>query len=160
MAKFGIFSWFGFVLPLPKRLELIQRAGFEATCLWWEDEVGDYPVKKYDMPKMVLDFGLTVDNIHTPFCNSNDLWSDSLPAQEKILSQYLTWLEDCARFNIPAMVMHIMEGDLVPQVNKYGMESISKLVREAENLKVRIAVENTRFTDGITFILSEIDSEY
>ncbi len=40
MAKYGIFSWFGFVMPLSERLELIKKAGFDSTCLWWEDEDG------------------------------------------------------------------------------------------------------------------------
>ncbi|NLZ52337.1 MAG: sugar phosphate isomerase/epimerase [Thermoanaerobacteraceae bacterium] len=160
MDKFGIFSWFGFVMPLPERLEFIQSSGFNSTCLWWEDEEGDYTVKKTDMPKMVSDFGLTIDNIHTPFCNSNDLWSESFSARSKIIKQYLTWLEDCAKFNIPIMVMHIMEGDIVPKVNKYGIESIWQLTQEAKKLKVKIALENTGFIHGITFILSEIESEY
>lgn len=160
MAKFGIFAWFGFVMPLSKRLELIKRAGFDSTCLWWEDEEGHYPIKKTDMPMMVRDLGLTLDNIHTPFCNSNDLWSEFFSARSKIIKKYLTWLEDCARFNIPIMVMHIMEGDIVPKVNKYGIESIWKLTQEAEKLKVKIALENTRFSHGITSILSEIESEH
>jgi len=160
MAKSGIFSWFGFVMPLSKRLELIKSAGFDSTCLWWEDEWGDYPVKKADMPKMARDFGLILDNIHTPTCNSNDLWSEDPFARSKIINQYLNWLEDCARFDIPIMVMHIMEGDIPPKLSKYGVESISHLTLKAQELNVKIAVENTRFTDGIALILSEIDSEY
>jgi len=160
VAKCGIFSWFGFLLPLPKRLELIKSAGFDATCLWWEDEEGDFPVKKAEMPKMVADFGLTIDNIHTPFCNTNDLWSESLSARSKIVSQYQIWLEDCARFDIPIMVMHIMEGDIISELNLGGIESIWQLVRKAEELKVKIAIENTRLPDGIRFVLSEIESEH
>lgn len=160
MAKYGIFSWFGFVMPLSKRLELIKRAGFGSTSLWWEDEEGNYSIKKTHMPKMVSNFGLTLDNIHTPFCNSNDLWSEYFSVRSKIIKQYLTWLEDCAKFNIPIMVMHIMEGDIVPKLNKYGIESISYLTRKAQELNVKIALENTKFADGITFILSEIKSDY
>ncbi len=160
MAKYGIFSWFGFVMPLSERLELIKKAGFDSTCLWWEDEEGAYPVKKTDMPKMVRDFGLSLDNIHTPFCNSNDLWSESLSARSEIVKQYLGWLEDCARFDIPIMVMHIMEGDILPELSSNGIESMSYLVKKAEELRVKIAVENTKFADGVDFILSEIESEY
>ena len=67
MAKYGIFSWFGFVMPLSERLELIKKAGFDSTCLWWEDEEGAYPVKKTDMPKMVRDFGLSLEISIRPF---------------------------------------------------------------------------------------------
>lgn len=53
VPKLGIFSWFGFVMPLRKRLELIKNAGFDVTSLWWEDEEGNPPTRKDEMPRMV-----------------------------------------------------------------------------------------------------------
>ena len=55
MPKFGIFSWFGFVMSLSKRIELIKNAGFDSTSLWWEDEEGSPSIKKNEMPKIVRD---------------------------------------------------------------------------------------------------------
>lgn len=160
MPKLGIFSWFGFVMPLSQRLELIKNAGFDSTSLWWEDEEGSPPAEKNEMPKMVRDSGLTLENLHVPFNQTNDLWSENAADRDNIVKQHITWLEDCAKFNIPIIVMHVMEGDMVPGLNKYGIESMSYITKKAEEYKVKVAVENTKSAAAISLILSEIQSEY
>ncbi|WP_286680571.1 sugar phosphate isomerase/epimerase family protein [Tepidanaerobacter sp. EBM-49] len=156
--KLGIFSWFGFVMPIFERLDLIKSAGFEATSLWWEDEEGTPCIPKDAMPEMVREAGLYLENIHAPFTDSADLWSESKSARQKILKEHTAWLEDCAKHEIPIMVMHIVEGDKIPTINKYGIESLSYLTKKAEEYNVKIALENTKMTGGIPFILSEIES--
>lgn len=158
--KLGIFSWFGFVLPLPERLRLIKQAGFDAVSLWWEDEQGLKVVKKDDFTALVDDSGLIFENIHAPFNNTNDLWNENKTARNKIIKKHLNWLEDCAKYNIPLMVMHVTEGDNAAAPNKYGIESMLCLVRFAENVGVKIAIENTRREDNISIILNEILSEH
>jgi sugar phosphate isomerase/epimerase len=160
VPKFGIFSWFGFVMSLSKRIELIKNAGFDSTSLWWEDEEGSPSIKKNEMPKIVRDSGLILENIHVPFNDSNNLWSETASARDKIVKQHVTWLEDCAKFDIPIMVMHIMEGNMTPELNKYGIESMLYLTKKAEEYKVKIAAENTKLVGGIHFILSEIQSDH
>ena len=157
--RLGIFSWFGYVMPFPKRLELIKKAGFDATCIWWEDEEGP-SIEKHEMPKMVVDSGLIIDNIHAPFCASNDLWSESSQAREEIIKKHMMWIEDCAKHRIPIMVMHLTEGEVTPAPNKYGVESMLSLVKVAEDLGVKIAVENTRREDNVPFVLSQIPSAH
>lgn len=156
--KLGIFSWFGFVMPLFERLDLIKSAGFDATSLWWEDEEGTPKIAKDVMPNMVREAGLYLENIHAPFTDSADLWSESNSARQKILKEHTAWLEDCAKHEIPIMVMHVVEGDKIPTINKYGIESLSYLTRKAEEYNVKIALENTKMAGGIPFIFSEIES--
>lgn len=158
--KLGIFSWFGFVIPLPERLKMIKEAGFDATSVWWEDEKEPFAICKQDMPRMVKEAGLLLENIHVPYNNSNDLWSENTDARESIVRKHIEWLNDCSRFNIPLMVMHIMEGEEPPAPNKYGIESMSHLVKAAEELGVKIAIENTLRDDSVLFLLSEIKSSH
>ncbi len=155
--KLGIFSWFGFVMPFRERLKLIKQAGFDVTCIWWEDEEG---LSRNEMPKIVLDSGLSIDNIHTPFCDSNALWSETAYTRKKIIQKYSIWLEDCAKHDIPIMVMHLTEGERTPKPNKYGIESMETLVKIAEALGVKIAIENTCRRDNIPFVLSSVPSGY
>lgn len=154
----GIFSWFGFFIPLPERLELIKKAGFEATSLWWEDE--EYPrrIPKAEMVAMVRDWGLVLDNIHAPFTDLNQLWSSNRYARQKIVDLHRQMLEDCARFNIPVMVMHVVEGEEPPAPNYAGIKSMERLVLTAEEFGVKIAVENTRRADSLCLVLREIPS--
>ncbi|PKM78046.1 MAG: sugar phosphate isomerase/epimerase [Firmicutes bacterium HGW-Firmicutes-15] len=158
--QLGIFSWFGFVLPLPERLKLIKEAGFNATTLWWEDEIGSPNIKKDNMPNIVRDSGLVLENIHIPYDNCDNLWSENKSSRDAIVNKYTTWLNDCAKYNIPIMVMHITDSLNLPSPNQYGMDSISRLLKVAQDLDVIIAIENTGREDYISFVLSEIKSNY
>jgi sugar phosphate isomerase/epimerase len=61
------------------------------------------------------------------------------------------------------MVMHITDSLNLPspkQYGKYGMDSIYRLIKVAEDLGVIIAIENTGREDYIHFVLSEINSNF
>ena len=77
MRELGIFSWFGYELPLSERLDLIAAAGFESTCLWFGPEEKLVVSDQADqMPKLARQSGLRVDNIHVPQVGCNSLWSE------------------------------------------------------------------------------------
>lgn len=160
MKHLGIFSWFGYVLPFAERIALIKDAGFTATSVWWEDEGIPYPMKKEDMPDLVRGKGLYLENIHTPFADSNALWSDNVHQRSSVIETYLQWLTDCGNFGIPRMVMHITEGDNPPEPNENGLDSMRALVKTAEELGVIIAIENTHRTDNVPYLLHHIQSNY
>lgn len=155
----GIFSYFGFQLPLDERLRLIKDAGFEATALWWGDEIAFRDADKDEIPKIVRDYGLVIDNIHVPYENSNDLWSESELVRKAIVDRCISWLNDCAEHKIPRMVMHISKGSELPEPNMYGIESMKRILKVAEELNVIVAVENTRRNDYLNLIFSEIHSK-
>lgn len=156
----GIFSWFGFVLPFRERLRLIKEAGFAATSLWWEDEDTPWPVKKESMPQSVRDMGLVLENLHVPYNNSSELWSEYESVRSEFINRHIQWLNDCATHRIPMMVMHLTEGVNPPAPNGDGVKSFSELVKVAEELWVMIAIENTRRSDNVPYLLSEIQSDY
>ncbi len=154
----GIFSWFGYVLPLPERLALIKAAGFDATSIWWEDEIGTPGIKKDAMPNLVRDSGLFLENIHIPYHDCDDLWSESRSTRNAVVRTYQRWLDDCVRHQIPIMVMHISDALTLPAPNRNGLDSISRLLKIAEEGDITIAVENTGREDHIRFIFSQISS--
>ena len=158
--KLGIFSWFGFVMPLPQRLELIKKAGFNATTIWWEDEIGSPWIRKEEMPGIVRESGLMLENIHVPYADIDDLWSESKNLRDKIVKRHTEWLNDCAELDIPVMLMHIIDRKFPPNPNKWGIESISRLLKIAEDLKLKIALENTGSVDYIDFVLRELVSDH
>lgn len=155
----GIFSWFGFPLSVTERLKLIKEAGFEATSIWWEDEMGYAGEKKENIPSIVRDSGLILENMHAPYNNSNDLWNMNKSDREAAVYKHICWIQDCAEYDIPIIVMHITEGDVVPNLNSCGIDSILRILKEAEEFDVTIAIENTRSQDNINFLLSEIPSK-
>ncbi|MCO5388225.1 sugar phosphate isomerase/epimerase family protein [Desulfosporosinus sp.] len=156
----GIFSWFGYVLPFQERIRLIKEAGFASTSIWWEDEDTPWPMKKESMPQLVRDMGIFVENIHVPFNESGALWSEQKSVRTNIIKSHLNWLNACADHQIPIMVMHLTEQGNHPAPNRSGLESMLELVKVAEGLGVKIAIENTLRSDNVPYILERIDSKY
>ena len=155
----GIFSWYGFALPFEQRIALIKEAGFAAVSVWWEDEEAPFQLKKENMPSIVRDNGLILDNIHLPFNNSNALWSEDEAVRTAAVQRHVAWLQDCAQFGIPKMVMHLCEGLTQPAPNRYGAKSIEELVQVAEDLHIIIAIENTRRNDNVPYVLRAVKSD-
>lgn len=155
----GIFSWYGFVLPFEERIAQIRAAGFEATTLWWEDEGPPYPVKKSDMPRLVREAGLCLENLHAPFNDSDALWSEDEGARQAVVCQHLDWLLDCAKHQVPVLVMHQNNRPGSVASRAQGLKSFETLVRFAEDHGVRIALENTRHNERLRWILEMVPSE-
>lgn len=155
----GIFSYIGYDLPLDKRLALIKDSGFDASSIWWGDEEDDYRRGFYrKMPDMVRDHGLYLEFVHVAFKCCDDFWSENPSEREQVVDQHLDWVQGCADCGIPIMVMHAMRGSSKKALNRWGIESITRIVSAAEDAGITIALENTRRQDAFEFVMSEIDS--
>ncbi|MBN1787340.1 MAG: sugar phosphate isomerase/epimerase [Sedimentisphaerales bacterium] len=159
--KPGIFIWFGWRLHISLRARLVKEAGFDATCLWWADEEKANTGSLDDLPQIVRDAGLEIDNIHVPFTEAHLLLSDNPSERKKIIGMHKTWIEDCARHKIPKMVLHIcpLYKD-PPQPNNILLDNLSEILKFAESAKVILAAENTWRADYIDFALDRLDSDY
>jgi sugar phosphate isomerase/epimerase len=158
--KLGIFVWFGYRLHIGYRARIIKDAGFDVVSLWWGDEEKANTGSLYDLPSIVRDRGLSIDNIHVPFDDCNDFWSEAESDRQNIIDRYCAWLDDCARHKIPKMVMHLTQGPNPPSPNKSGLAVIKKLVQEAEDKNVILAVENIQCIEHLEFVFSRIDSPH
>ena len=150
--QLGIYSWYGFATPLLKRLQLISAAGYDSTMLWWGESGAYGGISKRKLVNTVRDIGLQLENIHVPFDHANDIWITNKESRNRQISRYMKWIDECADFAIPIMVMHISKGYTVQQANKYGFEAMSRLADHAAKNKVIIAVENTR----LNFLLDDL----
>jgi sugar phosphate isomerase/epimerase len=160
-CKNGIFSWFGWRLHISQRARLIKQAGFEATCLWWANDEKANTGSLDDLPKIVRDAGLEIDNVHVPFDDAHLLLSENSSERKKIIDLHKIWIEDCARHNIPKMVLHVCPAYENPEApNSLLLDSMSKILKFAESAKVILAAENTWRSDHIDFILEQLDSDY
>jgi sugar phosphate isomerase/epimerase len=143
--KRGIFSWFGFELPLAERLKLIKEAGFDSTSVWLGEEEELVKSGKEDMiPELVRDCGLFLENIHAPFEHCNKLWSEDSGERRDIKDEYDSCISFCSKHNIPIVVVHICRSSDAPEFNERGLDTIGEIVKYAEDSDVILAVENTR----------------
>ncbi len=157
----GIFSWFGFKLPLTERLKLIKETGFVSTSVWLGEEEELVKNGKEDsIPELVRSCGLFLENIHAPFNNCNKLWSDDSSIRSDIKNEYDSCISFCARHGIPIVVVHISRGSDAPEINSYGIDVLREIVKHAENSNVIVAMENTGKPYYLDHIYSSIESPY
>ena len=129
----GIFSWFGYELPIGERVRLIRQAGFEATGVWWGPENYDYSRGQHHaIPEMIRDAGLGVDNVHVSYRQANELLSADEGVRRAAVDEHLRWLDDCARHEIPTMVMHAARGPEKGRPGTEGLESVQEYAAKNE----------------------------
>lgn len=159
MRARGLFAYFGYELPLVRRLELIARAGFTHTAMWWgHEEVLVRQGRRCEMPAMVRDAGLAPLNVHLDFVDCNDIWSPDRTVREAWLARRSADVEECARLDVRCAILHVTHGMDAPGVTAGGLKALERLVRQAEQADVTLAVENTRRDDIIHRVLEEFDS--
>jgi len=156
--QLGVFAWFGYRLHMAQRAKLIKDAGFDVTSLWWGVEEEENTGSLHDLPQIVRDAGLGIDNVHSPFEDANDLWSADKSVRQKLAVMYLTCIDDCARHEIPKMVMHLTSGADFPEPNSVGIDQFANILNYAKDRNIILAVENTRCPEHIDLVFSEFDS--
>ena len=158
-TSLGVFSWFGYDIPMKDRLRAICQAGFGTTSVWWGpfDNVGaDY----HDVPAMVRDAGLRMDNAHLPFDYPNLFWCDSDLMRNAVVEQHIRWLDECVQYGIGTAVMHITAGAQARDPAGKGVDAIRRIVEAADQRKLVVAVENTRMRPHLDLVFAEIENDH
>ncbi len=153
----GIYANFAYSIRMDERAKLIKEAGFDCASLWWEqyDEVNELPL--YAQPNAIRKAGLVLENIHAPFININDIWTNSRYAQDAV-NMHKKWIDECAYFGIPIMVMHVTLWDLAMAPNDFGIENMELIIEHAEKKQVTVSIENVGPTNHVQMLLDNIDS--
>jgi sugar phosphate isomerase/epimerase len=165
--KYGImFLRFKEPYTMKDSAKFIKDAGFNNVMLWWYDgflqagfETTNYQYStKEEQLKIIRDQNLNVCYLHAHsdiLCN--ELWIEG-PNGEKLVKEMKKVVLDCAGINVPIMVMHITSGNNSPTQNAIGLRRINEIVKYAETCGVTIAIENTKSTKHIDFVLENIAS--
>jgi len=160
MFKTGIFHWFGYVLPFEERIKLIKEAGYDYVMLWWEDEIYPNFLDRRNLINIVESYGLKLDNIHLPYEDINILWSLDSNKRQSHTDRIIKWMNECKNSGSDMVVLHTTQGDNYKFEYVNGYESFNKIIRCAEDIKLKVAFENTQMFHYTDFILKEFDSEY
>ena len=150
----GIFSWFGYLLPMKERFALIREAGFDTVMLWWGGEFDAEPGEYLTHPALAESFGLRVENAHLPYFNSNELWTGG--SYETLL---LDGIRHAAEYGIPVLVAHVSEGTEPPMPTVKGIDTLLRAAELCEKTGVCLALENVRQPQHLYYALSHVDSE-
>ena len=105
----SINTFFGYKMQQADTFRLIRRAGFEGVILRWSDSFDDVVCEL--QPDQARKAGLAVENIHARFRDDNGLWRDNLDG-EALTRRLFEFIDDCHRYEIPTMVVHITTAKL------------------------------------------------
>jgi sugar phosphate isomerase/epimerase len=160
VRELGIFTWFGYRIPIQERLRLIREAGFQTVLHWWDDSfIETEKLSKEEQADLIRREGLRIENAHLQFDRVNHLWLDTQDGQA-VFEGYLSDLDGLAEHDIPTAVLHHTTGSNPPPVSDIGMYRMRMLTERAEQRGVRLAMENVRNTQILVRILDQIDSPF
>jgi sugar phosphate isomerase/epimerase len=123
--------------------------------LWWGDQFGRHDYR--DGAKLAREAGLFVENVHVDITNTNKIWLDNLDGRA-VTEYYLKCADECAAYELPAMVVHLSQGDDPPPYNVLGLDRVKRIAEKAEQCGVNIAFENIRSFAHLKYVLDNVDS--
>ena len=136
-------------IDIDLQIKLMQENGFEATFVKAENP------RMEAMMQAIGKAGIICESTHAPVGKElNDLWSEG-EAGEVMLNRQLRTVDDCAKYEIPVMVMHLSSGVPAPRINDIGYERFQTLVDYADAHGVKIAFENQRYLANLAFALEQ-----
>ena len=159
MHNTGIFHWYGYIQPFEERIKQIKESGYNYIMLWWEDETYPDFIDRRDLIKIVKSYDINLDNVHLPYNNINSLWSEGIDRQNKV-DEIKRWMHECRECGAETVVLHVSSGNNIVLSKSFGYKSFNEIINEAEDIKLKVALENTEMTYYLKFILHEIKSGY
>lgn len=153
--KIGISLSKEYAIPTTKVIKLIKQIGFDAICPIWAADVD-----MEEIAATATECGLFMQSLHAPFGKAADMWSVdkavSAPAKEDILRA----LYDCARFQIPVLVVHPWIGFHYSfDENALYFENFDEVVEYAKRNRIQIAFENTEGEEYLFALMEHYKSE-
>lgn len=138
-----------FPLPQTDQIRLFKQVGFDGFFAGWEPgcDIGE-------LRAVADEEGMIFQSIHAPFHKMAHMWYPS-DETETAVSELIDCVRDCAKYSVPIMVTHAFIGFDDREPTAFGIENYARVVREAEQLGVKIAFENT---EGEEYLAALMDA--
>ena len=155
----GIYDCFGYGagydVPFAERYRLIKAAGFDCVMLWWSDQFGRGQGYQKDA-ELARAAGLAVENMHAPVHLQNALSLENADGEE-VFRDYLNCIEDCRKYSIPAVVIHLPDDTFA--LNEIGFGRLERIIAKAEDYGVKVAFENLRNIRNLSGVMRRFSSK-
>lgn len=145
----GINTFPNFSLPQTDQLDCIKNAGFGAFFADWAPSLTEQVANR------AAQLGLIQQSIHAPFSGQykvSHLWSGGEEG-DFVRNALIDCLEDCARFDIPVMVIHPFIGFHDHTPTQTGLDNYERIVDRAEKLGVTLGFENVEGEEYLAAIM-------
>ena len=109
--KIGI-ALFAYPIPLEEQILQMKKNGFETTFCGSTSPTLDLEMRR------CREAGIEVENYHAPFGHINDIWRD-IPEGEQMLGELLESVDNCDRYDVRTLVVHLSSGEHPPRINDH-----------------------------------------
>ena len=142
----------GYGIPYEEQIKLFKSTGFEGTAI----DLSDRNADAYKIASAIKEEDMLISYLHAPFNKSDDMWMGG-EIGDIALAELLDCVETCSRLEIPAMVAHTFIGfdsDNIP--TQIGIERYGALAVRANELGVKLALENTEGEEYLAVLMKEL----
>lgn len=105
--------------------------------------------------------GLLYTSIHAPFSHEYRIWNGGEDGEKEIKTM-ISCIEDCARFDIPVMVLHTMNG-FSPKTpaapTEVGLDGYARIIEAGNRHGVKLAFENTEREEFLAAVMQKFWNE-
>lgn len=147
--KIGI-ALFAYPIPLEEQILQMKKNGFETTFCGSTSPTLDLEMRR------CREAGIEVENYHAPFGHINDIWRD-IPEGEQMLGELLESVDNCDRYDVRTLVVHLSSGEHPPRINELGFSRFERLMAYAKEKGVTIAYENQRKLANLAMVFEEFE---
>ncbi|MGM9637422.1 MAG: sugar phosphate isomerase/epimerase family protein [Eubacteriales bacterium] len=131
-------------------IRLFHETGFDAFFTGWKR---DDDLKKYR--RLADELGMIYQSVHAPFGRSADMWKGG-EAAENAVRELTDCLYAVAGAEVPIMVAHAFIGFKDHSPTDAGVESYGKVLKTAEHLGVKLALENTEGEEYLDYLMKNL----
>ena len=142
-------------LTVPQHIELIASVGFDGFFTGWD------PNRTEAWAETGAKCGLCYTSIHAPFSKEHRIWLGGDEGKIET-DRLIACAEDCARFDIPVMVLHTINGfsQRTPDApTEVGLESYARIIEAGNRCGVKLAFENTEREEFLHAVMDRFGNE-
>ena len=142
----------GYGISYDEQIKLFKSAGFEGCAI----DLSDRDADAYKIAQTAKNEEMLISYLHAPFNKSDDMWMNG-EIGDVALAELLDHVEICSRLEIPVMVAHTFIGfdsDNIP--TQIGVERYGALAVRADELGVKLALENTEGEEYLSALMKEL----
>ena len=151
----GINTFSGVGVSTVEQLSLIKGAGFGAFFTDWDRQSTEAVANE------AARLGLIQQSIHLPFSKQykvSHLWSGGEDG-DFVRDSLMECVRDCARFDIPVMVIHPFIGFTEHTPTQTGLDNYARVIELANELGVKLGFENVEGEEYLAAIMERFWNE-
>ena len=137
------------------QIKIIKSVGFEAFFTMWT------PDRTEEIANEAAKLGIVQQSIHSPFSGTYSvkrLW-DGGEAGDFVTNALIDCVNDCARFDIPVMVIHPFIGFKDHTPTEVGLDNYARVIEAANKAGVKLGFENVEGEEYLTALMTRFWNE-